>query len=155
MGVSKVYELPGLAIIELEAGYGGSMAYIIGCFMASLSFLINRAMLKRLGPRVIVSMSPAVEELAKTGLAYWLDADILVTHMVFGLIEAIYDYRVSGSIRAAAASITGHAFFGAVTVFILSASESLWLSWLSACAIHICWNVSAVLLTKSRKDNIK
>ena len=130
------------------------MAYIIACLMASLSFIINRFLVKHIGPKVIISSAPALEEMAKTVLAYLLQADILMTHTVFGVIEAGYDYKNSKrhKVGAAIASIAGHTLFGIITVFILDASGSLMLSLLSAYAVHLGWNVLAVLINARRKD---
>lgn len=130
------------------------MAYIIACLMAALSFIGNRFLLKHLGPRIIISIAPALEETAKTLLAYLLAADILMTHALFGIIEAGYDYKTSRNhkLGAAVASITGHIFFGVITVFVLQTSGSLVLSLLSAYAVHLGWNVVAVLINARRKD---
>lgn len=130
------------------------MAYIIACLMASLSFIVNRFLVKHLGPKVVISSAPAFEETAKTVLAYLLQADILMTHTVFGVIEAGYDYRNSRrhKVGAAVASVAGHTLFGMITVFILEAGGSLVLSLISAYAVHLGWNVLAVLVNARRKD---
>jgi hypothetical protein len=115
--------------------------------MASLSFLVNRAMMKRLGPTVIIGFGPVFEEAAKTILAYYLYADILVTHVVFGVLEAGYDYLTGSRNRLGAAmgSVVGHMVFGLVTVYVISVSGSLWLGLVCASVVHLCWNVLAVL----------
>lgn len=130
------------------------MAYIIACLMAAFSFIGNRFLLKHLGARVIVSSAPALEEAAKTLLAYLLAADILLTHIIFGIIEAGYDYQTSRShkLGAAVASIAGHTFFGSITVYILQTSGSVALGLLSAYAVHLGWNVVAILINARRKD---
>lgn len=124
--------------------------------MASLSFLVNRRLVKWFGPRVVISAGPAFEEAAKTVPAYLLSADILLTHLVFGIIEAGYDYKTSErhKLAAAAASIAGHTLFGVVTVYMLKVSGSLGLSFLCAYIVHVCWNVAAVLLNVRKEGKI-
>ncbi len=124
------------------------MAYIIGLLMAALSFLINRALLKYVGLRAIIGLGPATEETAKTMLAYYLQADILLTHVIFGLIEAVYDWACyHGSGRTAALlSIGGHSIFGLLTVSIFHLSGKIWLGLAGGIVIHMAWN--AVIIKK-------
>lgn len=124
------------------------MAYVIACLMASASFLVNRLLFKHLGPRVIISYGPAVEETAKTMLAYWLGADILLTHISFGVLEGIYDRlgaKQSG-LKPVMMSILGHTVFGAATLAALAASTSIWIGLASGVLIHIVYNVVVVQL---------
>ncbi|MCX7780292.1 MAG: hypothetical protein N2491_05130 [Negativicutes bacterium] len=129
--------------------------YVIAGLMASLSFLVNRALLRRLGPTVVITLGPAMEETAKTLLPYYLGVDIFVTHAAFGLFEATYDYVTGGKQKwaAAAASVAGHALFGFITVSVLRLSGSLPLALASACVLHIGWNVAAILIC-ARKDKV-
>lgn len=126
------------------------MAYVIGCLMAGLSFLLNKLLLKYIGMKVIVSYSPILEELSKTFCSYYFGADILVTHMIFGMLEAIYDWckrrtRERGAI-AALLSIVGHTLFGVLTIWILNLSDSLFLGILVASSVHLLWNVILIRL---------
>lgn len=123
------------------------MAYIIACLMASLSFLLNRLLLKYIGNVTVVSISPVIEETAKTLLAYYLDADILLTHVTFGVLEGIYDWyggRYGG--KAALFSIVGHSLFGLLTVGGLYFTGSIWLSLCMGVAVHLTWNVTVIRL---------
>lgn len=121
------------------------MAYVIGCLMAGLSFLLNRLLLKYIGIKVIVSYSPVVEELSKTLCSYYLSADILVTHMIFGILEAGYDWinRQNGQRGRLAVllSIVGHTLFGGITVFVFNLSNSIFIGILAGSGIHLVWNV--------------
>lgn len=124
------------------------MAYVIGFLMAGLSFLLNKVLLKYVGVKAIISYSPVVEEMTKTLCSYYLAADILVTHIVFGMLEAGYDwYSTPNGQRgmwAALASIVGHSLFGALTLMGLYASGSIWLALLGASCVHVIWNVTLI-----------
>lgn len=126
------------------------MAYVIGCLMAGLSFLLNKLLLKYMGMKVIISYSPVLEELTKTLCPYYLGADILVTHMIFGVLEAIYDWvkrenRERGAM-AALLSMIGHTLFGIVTIAILNLSDSVFLGIFVASSVHLIWNVTLIRL---------
>lgn len=116
--------------------------------MASLSFLLNKLLLGYLGNQVVVSYSPIVEELSKTLCSYYLGADIWLTHTVFGILEAGYDYFATKSgergVLAAVLSILGHSLFGGLTVGILYLSDSIFLGLVSAISVHILWNVTLI-----------
>lgn len=121
------------------------MAYIIGCLMAGLSFLLNTLLLRYFGNQVIISYSPIVEELAKTLCSYYLGADILVTHIIFGILEAGYDWLKKNSedrgLLAAFLSIIGHGLFGGLTVGVFYVSGSIFLGIAIAACVHLIWNV--------------
>ncbi|VBB06373.1 Hypothetical protein LUCI_1604 [Lucifera butyrica] len=127
------------------------MAYIIACLMASLSFLINKVLLRYLGMSVIISLSPAVEEGAKTLLAYYLGADVLATHILFGLLEAGYDWIQNrhGGLPAALLSIGGHTLFGLLTVEAAVLTGSIWLGMAVALIAHLAWNVTVIRISSS------
>ncbi|MDD4600291.1 hypothetical protein SDC9_22931 [bioreactor metagenome] len=126
------------------------MAYIIACLMASLSFLLNRMLLKCIGNLTIITLSPVVEEMAKTLLSFYLGADVLATHIVFGLLEAVYDWQGSqNKLKAAALSIIGHSLFGLVTVGVFYLSVNIWLGLAVGIVTHLIWNF-AVLQVFSR-----
>lgn len=127
------------------------MAYVIGCLMAGLSFLLNRLLLKYIGINVVISYSPIVEELTKTLCSYYLAADILVTHVVFGVLEAGYDWfnRQNGQRGTIAAllSIVGHTLFGGITVFVFNLSNSIFIGILTGIGVHLLWNVTLIRLS--------
>ena len=127
------------------------MAYVIGCLMAGLSFLLNKVLLKYVGLKAVISYSPIMEELTKTLCSYYLAADILVTHVVFGILEAGYDwYNVSNRQRgmyAAAASVVGHSLFGILTLIGLHVSGSIWIAIAGASCAHVVWNITLIRLS--------
>lgn len=117
------------------------MAYIIACLMASLSFILNRLLLKIIGNITIITFSPIVEEGAKTLLSFYLGADIVVTHVVFGVLEAVYDWQgAADKVKAAAFSIIGHSIFGLVTIAVLYLAENIWLGLAGGIVTHLIWN---------------
>lgn len=124
------------------------MAYLLACLMASLSFLINKRLWKSKGPKVILTYGPAVEEGAKTILAWYLGADIFATHVGFGIIEGAYDYFTNSGtgVKAALLSISGHSLFGLITLGLLALAESVWLALAGAIIAHVAWNSIMVRL---------
>ncbi|SFL88971.1 hypothetical protein [Pelosinus propionicus] len=129
------------------------MAYVIGCLMAALSFLLNKLLLKYVGIKAVISYSPVVEEVTKSLCSYYLAADILVTHVVFGMLEAGYDwYNAADGQRgkwAALASIGGHTLFGCLTLFGLYISSSIWVAIFMASCVHVVWNVTLIRFSSS------
>lgn len=125
------------------------MAYVLAVLMAALSFLLNRAALRYAGVKAAISWGPAVEEAAKTVPAYFLGADVLLTHALFGLIEGGYDWRTSpgNGPAAAALSVAGHGLFGAVTVTVIYLSGSVVFALAAGVAAHIAWNATLIRLT--------
>lgn len=124
------------------------MAYVIAVLMAALSFLLNRAALRIIGVEAVITVGPVLEEAAKTLPAFYLKADILLTHVTFGVIEAIYDWLTCGRSGAAAAlgSVAGHALFGALTAAVLGLTGSLGLALLAGIGAHLIWNVTLIRL---------
>ncbi|MBP2653218.1 MAG: hypothetical protein H6Q73_787 [Firmicutes bacterium] len=130
------------------------MAYVIAGLMAALSFLLNRAMLQYVGAEAIVTYGPAMEEGAKTVLAYCLGADILLTHVTFGVIEATYDI-VTARYKAVAAilSVGGHGLFGFITIWGLALTGNIVFSLAVPIAAHWAWNITVIRLLH-RKDSL-
>lgn len=126
------------------------MAYIIACLMAAFSFLANKALLRYIGPQVISSWGPIIEEGAKTLLAWYLNADILVTHIVFGVLEGAYDWLTGGRYRTQAAlmSVACHMVFGAITVTGLRVAGSIWIAVGGAVIAHAIWNQAVMRLQR-------
>ena len=130
------------------------MAYVIASLMAALSFLLNRAALRYIGVNSVVTYGPVMEEGAKTLLAYWLGADIFLTHVTFGVIEAIYDMVTARyKVVAALLSIAGHSLFGFTTSVVLVVTGYVVFSLAAAIAIHLAWNITVIRLSH-RKDSL-
>ena len=126
------------------------MAYIIACLMAALSFLVNKTLVKYIGPPVVLTWGPVVEELAKTLLAWYLGADVLLTHIAFGVIEGGYDWLTGGrrSAQAALSSLAGHTLFGSITIGLLSLTGTVWLALAGAIVAHAAWNTAVIHLQR-------
>ncbi|EGO64570.1 hypothetical protein [Acetonema longum] len=119
------------------------MAYLLALLMAAASFLLNRELLRRFGSHVVISLSPVLEESVKTLSAYYFQADLIMVHIGFGVIEAAYDWYSSQETawKAAILSIVGHTFFGAVTAFCWRLAGIIWLGLAAGCIVHLLWNV--------------
>ena len=124
------------------------MAYLIAVLMAALSFLLNRVILRVVGLKTVITYGPALEEAAKTLLAYQLGADIFATHVVFGFVEAVYDWATSErqGLVAAMMSILGHSIFGLVTISAVYLSGSIMLALITAILAHLAWNITMIRL---------
>ena len=124
------------------------MAYVLAVLMAALSFLLNRAALRYAGLQAVIGWGPVIEEAAKTVPAFYLGADVLLTHALFGAIEAGYDWRSGGGNGPTAAllSVAGHSLFGGLTVGVIYLTGSVSLALVAAAAAHVAWNVALVRL---------
>lgn len=125
------------------------MAYILACLMAALSFLLNRAALRYVGVKAVITCSPVLEEAVKTVPAFYFGADILLTHVGFGAIEAGYDWTAGGKkgVAAAVLSVLGHGLFGLVTVGTLSVTGQIPVALLVGIAAHLVWNLAMIRLS--------
>lgn len=97
---------------------------------------------------LLVSAVPAAEEAAKDLAALLSGADLLGTHVVFGLAEAGFE-AVVGEWRGFVAGVfglLGHALFGAATRAAFTATGSLFLAAGAGIALHIAWNAAALRL---------
>lgn len=126
------------------------MAYIIACLMAALSFVANKALLRLIGPQVILTWGPIVEEGAKTLLAWYLAADIVATHVIFRVLEGVYDYLIGTRYRTQAAltSVVCHTLFGGITVTLLGFTGSIWIAVGGAVIAHAAWNRAVIRLQR-------
>ncbi|WP_425059715.1 hypothetical protein SCACP_03160 [Sporomusa carbonis] len=130
------------------------MAYIIAALMAGLSFLLNQAFIRYIGPVTIISLGPIAEEASKTLFAYYLGVDIIIVHAVFGIIEAAYDwYQDSERPAAGLLSIFGHSLFGAATAIILTLTGSVGLGLTAGVILHLAYNVAVVRLLAGKLPN--
>lgn len=125
------------------------MSYVLAFLMAGLSFLLNRAALRHVGAKAVITVSPAVEEALKTLPAFFLGADVLLTHALFGVIEAGYDGWTGGDNGPAAAllSVAGHGLFGLATTAVLFWGGSVFWALGGGIAAHLVWNVLVIRAT--------
>ncbi len=121
------------------------LAFLIGCLMAAVSFLLNSYLLKNWNKFVFISLGPIIEEVSKSYLAWYLGANLILTHVIFGVIEGGYDlvhsrYGDKGCIL----SISGHTLFGLVTAAAYFASGLIAVGIILACFCHIGYNLWVV-----------
>jgi hypothetical protein len=135
---------------------------------AIAAYIFNRVSRRLAGRTTVVFIAPGLEESFKTGAALLTGAPVLVTHIVFGAIEAVYDLvapppggRAAGALAerqavgwagpavtdqgmrragAAAASLGGHALFGSVTLVVAGMAGSWPVGVAAAYGLHVGWN---------------
>lgn len=118
---------------------------VIGGIGAALvAYTINKLLLKLLGEKSIVFMVPLSEEIAKTSSAILLGGWIPGVHLVFGIIEAFYDFH-HGQVKkiaifAALISVISHSLFGIMTNYFYGWTDGLVLAILIVAIIHGLWN---------------
>jgi len=123
-----------------------------GFFAAGAAWVVNRFVVKYLGEAAIIWVIPWLEELLKTGIALFAGASPLLTHGVFGTIEAFNDYVISPrwGILAGLLSIVSHWLYGLVTVLIYQQTSS-WLGGiLCASFLHVLWNYSMAVINRNK-----
>lgn len=128
--------------------------WLAGLLAAGTAWITNRLVVKYWGDLAVVWVIPWLEEIIKTGIAIFSGASLILTHGVFGLLEAVHDYMASPrwGIIAGFSSIISHCFYGWVTAFI-NARISFWLgSALVAAFLHVCWNYVMVRLFGSLQE---
>lgn len=120
--------------------------WLAGLTAAAAAWLINRYLVARAGERAVIWLVPPVEELLKTGLAIMLGASLPLSHGVFGLLEAVYDYLASArwGFWAGLSSIGSHYLLGLCTLFVYKALASWVLSIGLASLLHVLWNLAMI-----------
>ncbi|MHB1126028.1 MAG: hypothetical protein ACYC2T_03580 [Bacillota bacterium] len=118
------------------------MSYLTAGLIAALgSWVVNRNLIKWEGNKVIISLLPIVEEVFKTGTAVSLGSSIILTHMIFGAVEGLYDLRTrGGGVPAALVSLAGHWLFGYMTTTGSRLTGSLAGGMLLGIGAHLFWN---------------
>lgn len=78
-----------------------------------LAYFLNRMAVTKYKRRAIIYLVPAIEETCKT-VAGYLTSSILLSHLIFGIAEAVNDYIKASykiNLRASILSILSHSFF--------------------------------------------
>lgn len=116
--------------------------FLFAGFTAALTaYMINRYLVYRFGADTIVYLTPIVEEILKTGLAVLFQTAIVPVHLIFGLIEGIYDLTTSRmGMAAGILSLIWHASFGFVTVFLSSMTGHVVYGLIAATFLHFLGN---------------
>jgi len=119
--------------------------------LASLfAYGINRWMVGKLGDRAVKLLVPIGEEGLKTGFALVFRVSVPITHLGFGVYEAIYDISANPGVDrgkrwlAALLALLGHTLFGWLTWFIIDLGWASILAILLVGIVHGCWNMVAL-----------
>jgi hypothetical protein len=121
-----------------------------GLLAAAAAFAINRFIYSVWKDTVLLGPVPLVEEVAKTMTALLLGTSVLYTHLVFGLTEAVLDWRTARSgLMAAVSALVAHGVFGIVTVTVIRQTQITGAGIVAAFLTHALWN--AVMLLRSLK----
>ena len=119
------------------------MPVLAGIIAALLSYILNKLVLKKIGNIGIIIVVPLIEEINKTIPAIILNTNIIGTHLVFGIIEGVYDIINSSENVgkwAALVSIISHGIFGAATYLTVKMGYSVYLGIALAWLLHSGWN---------------
>ncbi|AZR74568.1 hypothetical protein BBF96_14930 [Anoxybacter fermentans] len=117
------------------------MYLLAGLIAAVAAYLINRELVQRFGVEIIVYITPILEEILKTGLAVFFHTTILPVHIIFGIIEGIYDLKTSKlGVSAGVLSLVWHTVFGLVTILLRSVMGNLVWGLIGAILLHYLGN---------------
>lgn len=128
---------------------------LAGSIAAMLSWFFNKLVLRTSVTTVIIFLVPLIEETSKSLLAVLFLSPIVITHLLFGMIEAVYDLiNGKNGFLAGMVSILGHSFFGYITYTTLLYSRSIIVAILGGYLIHMLWNlfVMKYIVTKTRRN---
>lgn len=119
---------------------------------AGFAFVSNRWGIKKFGFAEVVWIGPVMEELGKTGIAIIIGAGVVAVHVVFGIIEALFDIWADTPRRYAAAliSIAGHSAFGYITIGGYTFFASWWGGVLAGIVAHVFWNSYVIMFLVNR-----
>lgn len=119
---------------------------------AGLSWLIN-GIVVRLGRFGVIYLAPAVEEVLKTGSALFFGAFVPASHILFGLVEAVWDIAGKGrkGVYAGLAGVVGHTAFGLITYFVLRLTNNVVPALAAAYFTHMGWNFAVLYLAGARE----
>lgn len=106
-----------------------------------LAYFLNKMVVTKYKRRAIIYFVPAIEETCKT-VAGYLTSSIILSHLLFGIVEAVNDYIKASykvNLRASILSILSHSFFGIIS-YILVIQTNIFLAIAVASLIHGLWN---------------
>ncbi|OCL25751.1 hypothetical protein U472_15635 [Orenia metallireducens] len=108
-----------------------------GLLASFLAFIINRYLVSIIGNQAIIYIIPIIEEILKTTLFYIFGGNLILVHLIFGIIEGIFDYL--NNKVAALLAVLSHLLFAYITLTIWNLSNIV-LAILTASLIHMAWN---------------
>lgn len=119
---------------------------------AAISWFSNKKALHLNDTRVIIYLVPMIEEVSKSLLALLLNAPLILSHLTFGMIEAIADQINSrNGLIAGMVSILGHTLFGFVTYTTFFYLHNIFIGILGGYILHTLWNLFVMEFIVSRK----
>ena len=122
-----------------------------GFTAAVLAYFINGFAMRIWQDSALLGPIPLVEEAAKTILAFFFGAGILLTHLMFGIMEAVFDWQGENKrLSAAASAMVAHSVFGLVTVVAAQAAGMLGMGIVVAFFVHVLWNAIMLFRTVKR-----
>ncbi|MCK4259953.1 MAG: hypothetical protein KAX49_13310 [Halanaerobiales bacterium] len=126
--------------------------YLLAALLAAfIAYFLNRFLVMKFGEGTIIFVTPILEETLKTGLAVYLRTAILPVHVIFGLIEGIYDLKTSRlGISAGLLSLIWHTGFGLVTILLGKFMGNIAYGLVGAILIHYLGN-SFIIQPKEEK----
>lgn len=115
---------------------------LVGLIAAGGAAVINRYLIAIIGSGMIIYLVPIVEEISKSLLAYFWQVKLPLVHVVFGTVEAIYDFYFGEGrgVLAGDFGLLSHAIFGYITEVFFWQFNSILLGILVAIVLHILWN---------------
>jgi len=119
------------------------MSVPAGLLAAIISYYLNGKALMFIGDNAVTYGAPVIEEISKTGIALLFGGNILFSHIIFGMVEALYDVlknRGVLSYTAGAAGLISHAVFGLITVYAWRIFDGPLMGIAAAVVIHMLWN---------------
>ena len=124
-----------------------------GLLAALLSYYINSKALKKTGEKAIIYLAPVFEELFKTGFALVFGGVVILSHVTFGAVEALYDMRENRGITAywaGFASLVSHTVFGTITQYSIYYLGNVIFGVSIAVVAHVVWNYAVINFIKQR-----
>ncbi|MCR1899017.1 hypothetical protein NSA47_08465 [Irregularibacter muris] len=117
---------------------------ICGMIAALIAYGCNKLLLRWQGDKAIIYTVPLVEEVSKSLTAYFISGGLILTHIIFGIIEALYDLIHTKSEKvgfiAAIMSIVSHGIFGILTAYLYKWTGMILLSIFITAISHSLWN---------------
>lgn len=117
------------------------LAIIAGTLAALGAWGINCFMVKRWGDAAVSVLVPIAEELLKTLLAFFFASSIILSHLTFGVIEAIWDIKANvRGLKPGLMGIFTHSIFGLITNLVYQLTGFISLAIMVSIIAHITWN---------------
>ena len=95
---------------------------------------------------------PVGEEILKTSLALIFKTSIIFTHLVFGILEAIWDIKKNTrGLKPGLMALVTHSIFGLITWYGFKITGYVSPGLMAAILLHIAWN--SFIIKRSNTTN--